>query len=148
MTCAEPPDVPGASTLVCAAALHSLVDQLGTAAASVFVERFIRLWPVRRQRLHLAVEQCDAEAGRDAALSLVSSATMAGAHRLAELGSQLHSGVPPSTALPAWTEAADLLNEIDRLGEASVADVSRLARDICPGNRDAEGATPRPAPTA
>lgn len=131
MTHANPLDAPGASTLVCAGALHSLVDQLGTAAAACFVERFIRLWPVRRERLHLAVEHCDTDAGKDAALSLTSSASMAGAHRLAELGSRLHAGVPASTSPPAWADAAGLMAELDRVGEDSIADVARLAHHIC-----------------
>lgn len=132
MTHADPMDATGSSTLVCSQALHSLVEQLGAAATTAFVERFIRLWPVRSERLHHAVEHCDAKAGKDAALSLSSGASMAGAHQLAALGFRLHSMVPDSAASPAWSTTADMMEELDRLGEESVADVTRLAGQICP----------------
>ncbi|WP_417217158.1 hypothetical protein [Arthrobacter sp.] len=133
MTHTAAEDAPTAGAFVCPSGLRSLVEQVGTTAASDFAGRFVRLWPVRCARLHLAVERCDGADGRDAALSLVSSATLAGAHRLAELGSLLHARMP-ATARPAdWSRAAELIDELDRLGGLSVAEVARLAREICPG---------------
>lgn len=125
-------EVPEDSTLACAGTLHSLVEHLGTAAASAFVERFVRLWPTRQRRLLRAVEQCDADAGRDAALSLSSGASMVGAFRLAALGSQLHASVPTSPCPSAWLDMAGLMAELDTVGKASVADVERVARAIFP----------------
>lgn len=139
MTPSHLADAAGADDLVCADALHRLVDQVGEAAAVAFVNRFVNMWPLRRQRLHLAIEQHDSEQGQDAALSLCSGAAMAGAYRLAELGTQLGASIPETTRSPAWCTAAGILHELDRLGAESVADVARLARNICPGGPGRSG---------
>ncbi|GAA1356624.1 hypothetical protein GCM10009596_05940 [Arthrobacter rhombi] len=130
MTHADPSDAPESCTLVCPTALQALADQVGSAAAALYLERFVRLWPERRHRLHLAVSHQDAEACRDAALSLVSSATLAGAHRLAGLGARLHADVPESADASAWSSAIGIVAELDRVGGESIADVARLARRI------------------
>lgn len=116
--------------LVCAEVLRRLHDQLGGAAADAFVTRFIGLWPVRRQRLRLAIEQRNHEQGRDAALSVCSGASMAGALRMAELGARLHARIPATAHPSAWSAAARTMDELDRLGAESVLDLARVARGM------------------
>ncbi|MGP9618171.1 Hpt domain-containing protein [Arthrobacter sp. AOP36-A1-22] len=130
---------PGTSLLVRPSVLCALVDQLGEAEAAAFVDRFVRLWPQRRRRLHLAVDQHDVAAGLDAALSLSSGASMAGANSLAALASRLHEGIPTANTPGAWRKAAAMLDELDQLGNATISDVVRLRRTIMPSEQDSHG---------
>ncbi len=123
---------PGTSLLVCPAVLAALVEDLGEAEAAAFVERFVRLWPQRRERLHVAIRRCDPEKLWDAAHSLTSSARMAGAYLLADASSQLHAAVPASDQSRRWMRVAALVDYIDRLGADSVAGVLEIAGKICP----------------
>lgn len=94
-------ELPGTSLLVRPMVLAALVEDLGAAEAAAFVERFVRLWPQRRERLHVAIRRRDAEQLWDAAHSLTSSASMAGADLLADASSQLHAAVPASGHPPS-----------------------------------------------
>ncbi|HXD28916.1 MAG TPA: hypothetical protein VN621_09205 [Arthrobacter sp.] len=138
MTSHFPTDDPEAGPLACAASLRRLVEQVGSPPAAAFVDRFVRLWPGRLHRLHVAVAGRDADAGRDAALSLVSGASMAGALRLAGLGTRLHAQIPDAAGASAWHPAELTLADIDRCCGESLADVVRLARHICPSAPGAE----------
>lgn len=76
---------------VCAQTLGKLCSEVGPESVNEFIAQFRSLWPTRIARLRKALASNDAAGGEDAALSLKSAATMAGAHDLAALSVQLHS---------------------------------------------------------
>lgn len=78
-------------TAVCAQTLGKLCSEVGPESVNEFIAQFSSLWPTRIARLNKALASKDAAAGEDAALSLKSAATMAGAHILATLAIQLHA---------------------------------------------------------
>lgn len=75
---------------VCAQTLEKLAEDLGDEYTARFVVQFCAMWPTRLERLETASHTADSAAGQDAALSLKSSASMAGATKLAELAECLH----------------------------------------------------------
>lgn len=76
---------------VCTRALGKLCSELGTEPVVNFISQFHLLWPTRVARLHSALASHDRSIGEDAALSMKSAATMAGAHDLAHLAHLLHA---------------------------------------------------------
>ncbi|MDO5745424.1 MAG: Hpt domain-containing protein [Micrococcaceae bacterium] len=64
---------------------------MGSEPVVSFISRFHQLWPARVSRLHHALASNDRAIGEDAALSMKSAATMAGAHELANLAHLLHA---------------------------------------------------------
>lgn len=70
--------------------LGKLCEDLGPDSVDEYILMFKSLWPSRVARLRDALSSNDQEVGEDAALSLRSSATMAGANELAGLAWQLH----------------------------------------------------------
>lgn len=75
---------------VCAQTLGKLCSEVGPESVNEFIAQFRSLWPTRIARLNKAFAFNDTAAGEDAALSLKTAATMAGAHDLATLAVQLH----------------------------------------------------------
>lgn len=102
---------------VCVQTLGKLCSELGPESVNEFIAQFGLLWPTRTARLHDAHASSDRAAGEDAALSLKSAATMAGAHDLATLAMQLH------TAFRFGNEArqAELIGRIEGSGKAILA---------------------------
>lgn len=78
-------------SVVCTRTLGKLCSELGTEPVVSFISRFHLLWPTRIARLHSALASKDRAVGEDAALSMKSAATMAGAHELAHLAHLLHA---------------------------------------------------------
>lgn len=76
---------------VCTRTLGKLCSELGTEPVVNFISQFHLLWPTRISRLQSALESPDRAIGEDAALSMKSAATMAGAHELAHLAYLLHA---------------------------------------------------------
>ncbi len=76
--------------VVCTQTLGKLCSELGPESVDEFIRQFKVLLPLRITRLNQALAFGDGTAGEDAALSLKSAATMAGAHGMARLAFQLH----------------------------------------------------------
>ena len=66
--------------VVCTQTLGKLCSELGPESVDEFIRQFKVLLPLRITRLNQALAFGDGTAGEDAALSLKSAATMAGAH--------------------------------------------------------------------
>lgn len=77
------PRVPEAA--ICLRTLGKLCAELGPESVDEFIAKFTALWPIRITRLQCAFMSRDGDAGEDAALSMKSAATMAGAYELARL---------------------------------------------------------------
>lgn len=77
--------------VVCTQALEKLTEDLGHDYTSRFVVQFCSMWPTRLKRLEDALCSCNSAEGQDAALSLKSGASMAGATELALLAELLHA---------------------------------------------------------
>ena len=85
-------------------ALHRLGEQLGDSAVLCgFLRRYLALLDQRIARLEHALEAADQEDWMDAALSLKTSSTMAGALALAEQSADLQQ---ESAACPTWCAPA------------------------------------------
>lgn len=99
--------------------LSDLSKELGTESVARFVRAFVKMWPLRREKIHRAMCRREADAAMDALLSLRSGALMAGARALAEQ-TDLIRGVLGVDGAPAWGDARSLLAELDDLGERTV----------------------------
>lgn len=99
---------------VCAQTLGKLCSEVGPQPVNEFIAQFGALWPTRIARLHRALESNDRAAGEDAALSLKSAATMAGAHDLATLAVRLHAAFRDDHE----AVQGELIGRIERAGNA------------------------------
>lgn len=86
---------PGAE--MCMRTLGKLCEELGPDSVDEYILMFKSLWPSRVARLRDALSSNDRDMGEDAALSLCSSATMAGAYELAGLALQLQQAFREGT---------------------------------------------------
>jgi hypothetical protein len=75
--------------LIDPAVLGRLAAEIGEPAAARFARGVVRLWPQRRARLAATLALGDAAAAVDAALSLRTAASMAGAVRLADAADRI-----------------------------------------------------------
>jgi uncharacterized protein YfaQ (DUF2300 family) len=105
------------------AVLMDLARELGPEATTRFVHAFVDLWPVRRPRIHTAIQARDAPAAMDAVLSLRSAVLMAGAQPLAD-HAELIRGTLSTPGAPAWETAHHLLAALDDLGDQTVQALS------------------------
>lgn len=139
MTDNHRPERSGPSGRVCPSVLWALADQVGEGEAAAFMDRFIGLWPQRCHRLHRAVNQHDAEAGLDAALSLSTAASMVGASSLGALASRLHEGISSASTPDAWRDVVAMLDELDQLGNETISDIDRLRRSLMSADEKGHG---------
>ncbi|WP_411732888.1 Hpt domain-containing protein [Paeniglutamicibacter sp.] len=102
---------------VCAQTLGKLCSEVGPQSVNEFIAQFSFLWPTRIARLRRALASNDRAAGEDAALSLKSAATMAGAHDLATLAVQLHEAFRDDHE----AVQGELIGRIERAGNAILA---------------------------
>lgn len=108
MTAVRGDGLPVADELTACLALR---DQVGPAAVTGMIDRFLLMLPDRVDRLRDAVAAGEWPELRDAALSLGCSATMLGAHPLAAACARAQGAGP--------TDAAAALVEVERLAGAT-----------------------------
>jgi hypothetical protein len=138
----SPAQDPGKETLVSTTVLMDLARELGADATTRFVHAFMDLWPVRRLRIHTAIQARDAPAAMDAVLSLRSAALMAGARPLAD-HAELIRGTLTAPGAPAWDDAHHLLAAMDDLGDRTMQMLSAVIAGSPPCG-DNERGQPRP----
>ena len=92
--------------------LGKLGSELGADSVNTFITNFESMWPTRISRLISALATGDAHAGEDAALSLGTAATMAGAKELARLALLLHSAFRHENA----SMQCELIEQIKQAG--------------------------------
>jgi hypothetical protein len=115
----SPAEDHGKQSPVSPTVLMDLARELGADATARFVRAFVDLWPVRRLRIHTAIQARDAPAAMDAVLSLRSAALMAGAQPLADQA-ELIRGTLSTPGPPAWNVDQHLLAALDDLGDRTV----------------------------
>lgn len=99
--------------------------------ACEFVLCFAGAWSQRLSRLEAAIELGDAAEGVDAALSLKSGASMAGALRLAALASRMHQCFRRDGHVPLKTATgASTLAHLRSIGGRTVAALERVAAEM------------------
>lgn len=92
--------------------LGKLGSELGADSVNTFITNFESMWPTRVSRLISALATRDVHAGEDAALSLRTAATMAGAKELAQLALLLHSAFRHENV----TMQCELIEQIKQAG--------------------------------
>ena len=102
---------------VCTQTLGKLCAELGPESVNEFIGQFNALLPLRITRLDRASRLHDRGAGEDAALSLKSAATMAGALGLAGLAFQLHEAFREGQG----AMQRELIGRIEMAGSAILA---------------------------
>lgn len=102
---------------VCTQTLGKLCSELGPQSVEEFIAQFKTLLPLRITRLNQAHSLHDRAAGQDAALSLKSAATMAGAHGLAWLAFLLHDAFRDDQR----DTQGELIGRIERAGSTILA---------------------------
>lgn len=110
-------------SVVCSQTLDKLVEDLGREYTSRFVVQFCSMWPTRLERLIEAACSANSAAGQDAALSLKSSASMAGAAKLAELAGSLHHAFRDML----YERQCELIKQIREVGRNSIQMLTTLA---------------------
>ncbi len=104
----------GTDGLVDTAVLDKLSREIDVSGAQTarFVQRFISLWPTRRDAIRSTVAERDRQRAIEAALSLKTTAEMLGAMPLYELSQSIEQSVRAGD----WDGAQRRLDEVEELG--------------------------------